>query len=538
MNSKFFGNFSPPYSSILNFSGMPTNSEVPGNSVPISVRTRRGSIFDRGGMESLNNFASSVQRSVNYLSTSYDSHHNRSPILSADVLSPLLGSESSHHYVFKNATTPSREDSASNITANYQSIMDSGHLLTPTISEDIEIEYEDDEIIKIVAHKSTPTQTIFNSINVLIGLGVFSIPLAFHLSGWVLGIISLTFAAYSTKMAAILLGRVMKEYPHLRTYQDIGVYVFGRKIGIFILITFTLDLLGAGLSMIIMFADSFNTLFPSIEPLDLKLLIVSILFVLNFMPLRLLSFLSLVGIICTSTTCVTIFIAGFLKKESPGSLLETLPTNLWPLSTVDFFFALGLHLAPWGGLSTFPEIYTDMALPERYASCMNFSFSFAYLVDLLTGVLGFLMFGSIIEDEVTKSILKTEGYPRIIGTIVVVLMGFLPISKLPLVSRPIITALDTFTNSHDNYFVYVGNRVGVSVVYLILSLLLTNFGVVMSLLGSAICFVICITLPLAYYLWLFPEIGKSEKILWWVILSISIFGAIGGTLAVILKTFV
>lgn len=516
---------------------MPHNSDNIGSPGAISMRGRRGSFLDRGGMESLNNFASSVQRSVNYLSTSYDSHHRGSPVLgSIGVTSPLIDA-ASHHYVFKTGSSPAELAPISN-TANYQSILDSGHLLTPTISEEIEVEYENDEIVKIITYKSTPTQTIFNSINVLIGLGVFSIPLAFHLSGWVLGLVSLTFAAYSTKMAAILLGRVMKQYPHLRTYQDIGVYVFGQKIGGFILLTFALDLLGAGLSMIIMFADSFNTLFPSIQSFDLKIFIVSILFILNFMPLRLLSFLSLVGIICTSTTCVTIFIAGILKTQSPGSLIQTLPTNLWPLSTVDFFFALGLHLAPWGGLSTFPEIYMDMAVPQKYDSCMNFSFSFAYLVDLLTGVLGFLMFGSIIEDEVTKSVLKTEGYPKIIGTIVVVLMGFLPISKLPLVSRPIITTLDAMTSAGENNVVYVLNRLGVSVVYLILSLILTNFGVVMSLLGSAICFVICITLPLAYYLWLFKDLSRGERIWWWVILLISVIGAIGGTLAVVLKIFV
>lgn len=514
---------------------MPQNDDYAAVPVPLTVRSRRSSILDRGGVESLNNFASSVQRSVNYLSTSYDSHHKGSPVLGANVMSPLLGSETSQHYVFKNVG-PIPEVPVSN-TSNYQSIIDSGHLLTPTISEDIEVEYSGDEIVKIVAHKSTPVQTVFNSINVLIGLGVFSIPLAFRLSGWVLGVLSLTFAAYATNAAAILLGRVMREFPHLRTYQDVGVYVFGQRAGVFILITFTLDLLGAGLSMILMFADSFNTLFPVIEPIALKVLIVCVLFVLNFMPLRLLSFLSLVGIICTSTTCVTIFLAGFLKTEAPGSLIHTLPTNLWPLSTIDFFFALGLHLAPWGGLSTFPEIYMDMASPQHYASCMKFSFSFAYLVDLSTGVLGFLMFGAIIEDEVTKSILKTEGYPKIVGTIVVVLMGFLPISKLPLVSRPIITALDAMTDSHNNRLLYVTNRIAVSTVYLLLSLLLTNFGVVMSLLGSAICFVICITLPLAYYLWLFPDLPRKDRLWWWTLLLLSVVGAVGGTLAVAVKTF-
>lgn len=492
-------------------------------SVPIAGRTRRASsILDVGGRSSLNNFASSVQRSVNFLSSSVDSKTGFT-----GFVAPLLAGQEGEEVVYGALGSPSTLPA------------DSSALLTPTISEEegAEIDIlldENDNIIKVTTHKSTSLQTIFNSINVLIGLGVFSIPLAFHMSGWILGLASLTFAAYSTNLAAILIGRIMERYPHLRNYQDIGVFVFGSQIGVFILVTFALDLLGAGLSMIIMFADSFNTLFPSIAALHLKVFVVCVLFVLNFMPLRLLSFLSLIGILCTSTTCLVIFLAGFFKPNSPGSLIEIMPTNLWPTSTVDFFFALGLHLAPWGGLSTFPEIHLDMQHPTKYDHCMNVSFGFSYLVDLSTGILGFLMFGSIIEDEVTKSILSTPGYPKIIGSIVVTLMGFLPISKLPLVSRPIITSLDSILGGTVNKWVYLANRVLVSVVYLFLSLVLTNFGVVMSLLGSAICFAICITLPLIYYLKLF-DVKGWELIKLQTIVALSILGAVFGTLAVFWK---
>lgn len=101
--------------------------------------------------------------------------------------------------------------------------------------------YYQECIDKAITHKSTPIQTIFNSINVLIGLGILSLPLALHLSGWIAGFICITLAAYSTRYSATLLGRILKEIPYLKTYHDIGVHVYGPKIGFFILLSFTVD---------------------------------------------------------------------------------------------------------------------------------------------------------------------------------------------------------------------------------------------------------------------------------------------------------
>ncbi|GMM32432.1 hypothetical protein DAMA08_051770 [Martiniozyma asiatica (nom. inval.)] len=509
-------------------------------------RSRRGSIFDVGGEDSLNNFASSVKRSVNYLSSSYESHHQ----LSSPGLMPLIGTSQPNSATLNNTfgvSEISNEQSAllkngheSDYTGVNPSVLETNELtLTPILSANsFQIIYDEEEaILKIITTKSTPSQTIFNSINVLIGLGVFSIPLALHLSGWIFGIIFLSLAAYSTKWTSILLGRILKDYPHLKTYQDIGIMIYGEKIGKLILFTFALDLFGAGISMMILFADSFNALFPQIPESLLKIIITTLLFVLNFMPLRLLSFLSLVGISCTSLTCIIIILSGLIKNNSsPGSLILPMPTNLWPGNLIDLFFSLGLYLAPWGGHATFPEIYNDQDKPETFSQCMNCSFGFSYFVDLITGVTGFLMFGKLIEDEVTKNIIKQEGYPGWIGTSVVIFTGLLPISKLPLVCRPIITALDSYFETYESIWRQSWCRLCVSLLYLLASLLLTDFSKVMSLLGSAICFAVCIILPISYYVRIYQDkMQRKEYFMWQTIIVLSIIGAVLGTLAVILR---
>lgn len=426
-------------------------------------------------------------------------------------------------YIELNITTPTKD---SDSDSDFGPPVDI-HSITSSI--------DPESIVGIAPLKSTPSQTTFNSINILIGLGILSMPLALNLSGWLFGILFITLAAFSTKLTAVLLGRILEKHPHLKTYQDIGVFCYGEKVGYIITIIFSLDLIGAGLSMILLFADSFNALSPDIFPkFLLKFIITTLLIFLNFLPLRLLSFLSLIGIICTTTTCFIIGISGFIKLSSPGSLLHPMETNLYPKSIIDLFFTLGLYLAPWGGHATFPEIYKDQAKPNTYESCMNHSFSFSYLLDLFTGVIGFLMFGQFVDDEITKNILTTNDYPQWISTLIVIIMGILPISKLPLLSRPIVTILDG--KFGDNKLQKLTNRIILSLFFFISSFLLTDFGKVMSLLGSLICFTVCITLPSMYYLHLFgSEIGEFEIFKWRVMVIIGVAGAILGTIAVILK---
>lgn len=489
---------------------------------------RRSSLLDAGGASSIKNFASSVQRSVDYLSTSLESGKDREPFENG-LSSPLLTGEDTQNDL---ETVLVDEDVwRSQGRPSYGTIED----MESTANIRVIKSNDSESIIRVVSMKSTRLQTIFNSINVLIGLGILSIPLALHLSGWALGILCMTFAALATRQTAVLLGRILSRHPQLKTYQDIGIFCFGENIGFVILLTFTLDLIGAGLSMILLFADSFNALSPDVfSKLSLKVFITAALMFLNFLPLRLLSFLSLTGIMCTTATCMLIGVSGCLKAERPGSLLNPMQTNMYPKSFIDFFFALGLYLAPWGGHATFPEIYRDQLYPQTYDQSMKYSFSFSYAVDLATGVLGFLMFGASVDDEITKNILRTTGYPPWVSTAIVVLMGILPVSKLPLISRPILTILDRRFGATG--LQRAANRGLLSAFFLLCSLLLTNFGKVMSLLGSLICFTVCITLPGLYYLRVFrDDLSQTEKAVWRMLVAVGVAGAFFGTVAVVLK---
>ncbi|GME96650.1 unnamed protein product [Ambrosiozyma monospora] len=334
----------------------------------------------------------------------------------------------------------------------------------------------------------------------------------------------------------MLLAKIQKEHPNLRSYQEIGIAAYGEKAGVLIFAVFGIDLFGAAVIMVLLFSDSFSTIFDEVSPFYFKLFICSLLLLLNFLPLRILSISSFMGIVCTTITFLVIFIAGLVKTDSPGSLNSPMPTNLWPESWMDLFFSFGLFLAPWGGHAAFPEIYMDQVHPESYETCMNTAFSFSYTIDLATGCVGFLMFGFLIDDEVTKNILTTPGYPSWIAKAIILMMGLLPISKLPLACRPIITAVDGFTSAHHSMLRQSLNKVAISAVIFGVSVLVTSFGKVMALQGASICFTVCITFPVLFYISIFDkQLSYKDNTMLYSVVAVSVLCSVLGAAAVLVK---
>ncbi|GME68712.1 unnamed protein product [[Candida] boidinii] len=543
-------------------------SEV--NSIPILIdaesqrgRRRRSSIFDIGGANSINNFASSLQRSANFgklTATNTDTiSTNENAVCNSPLLSPV--SSGSHMNEYETLYQPQRR--LNEVPLPLNSSDSETHIPTESTPLIFDANKNIDLPFDVLVGKSTAQQTTFNSVNVLIGLGVLSLPLGLHLGGWVLGTFCLTASALSTRYTAVLLGRVLRKQSELQSYYDIAKFTLGSSISAIVFVTFAIDLFGAAVSMVILFSDSFSATFTEIKPYYFNVSLCALLIFINLLPLNILSFLSFIGISCTSSIVILLLVCGFIKgDQSPGSLLSPMPTNLWPSSLKNLLISVGIFMAPWGGHAVYPELFRDMRHPSKYEKCVDSAFGFSYFVDLLTGILGFLMFGVKIDEEVTRSILTTSGYPEWISKVLIVLMGVLPIAKLPLVSRPLVTFGDqmfgsvfqklihkeetTSTQSYSNnattgdaklytFSIKLFTRILISAAFLIASLLITSFGKVMSLLGSGVCFTICITLPVLFYIIEFKsELKTRELSSLYAIIFVSVGLTICGTTATLM----
>lgn len=175
----------------------------------------------------------------------------------------------------------------------------------PILVKEVE---QDGKIVLAVAGQSTLPQTIFNSTNVLIGVGLLSLPLGIRYAGWICGMTFLIFSALVTAYTARILAKCMDMDASLITFADLAYLSYGHKARIATSVLFMLELLAACVALIVLFADTLDLLIPGVGVNQWKVACGILLIPLNFLPLRLLSFSSVVGIF----SC-------FCSKYSPKS---------------------------------------------------------------------------------------------------------------------------------------------------------------------------------------------------------------------------
>ncbi|XXZ99671.1 hypothetical protein QA089_002199 [Meyerozyma guilliermondii] len=399
--------------------------------------------------------------------------------------------------------------------------------------------------------ESTVPQTIFNSMNTLIGIGMLSLPFGFRLSGWIFGTIILASSSYITGMTAKMLGRILKRYPSLNSYGDIAEQTghkssIGSKTAHYVVTAiFIVDLLGALVELVILFGDSFFLLYPQIPKPAYKAILILASFCLSFLSLSTLSFLSLLGLLCTNALIVILIICGFFTSNSPGSLLHPSATSWWPKSAMEVFMSLGIFMAPWGGHPVFPELYRDMRHPLKYPKVANTSFFLVFDLNYLVAVAGYLMFGSQCEDSITKNLMSNANFPSWVTPAICILMGLLPISKIPLLAKPVVNVYESYFHlgsstivvkngqREENYSTgQIVSRMVFFAFMLAMSLVFTSFGKVLAFLGSAVVFTMCMTCPLLFYLVLMKDqITSFQRTLLYIGVAVGFVCSVVGTIA-------
>ncbi|RWA14284.1 hypothetical protein EKO27_g821 [Xylaria grammica] len=414
----------------------------------------------------------------------------------------------------------------------------------PILVKEVE---QDGKIVLAVSGQSTLPQTIVNSTNVLIGVGILSLPMGLKYAGWVVGIIALGLCATVTSWTARLLSKCMDLDPTTITFSDIAFISFGRRARVATAILFTLELLAACVALIVLFADSLALLFPGTLSLtEFKVVCTLVLIPLQFAPLALLSVTSFVGVFCCLGIGVIVILDGLIKQTAPGSLLEPTTTYLFPANWLTLPLSFGLLMSPWGGHSVFPNIYRDMRHPHKYRKAVSYTFIFTLLVDASVAIVGLLMFGDGVRDEITANILETTGYPNVLNVLLVIFIAIIPLTKVPLNAQPIITTAEVLfglrqqvvaeetplisLSSTSRGLLKALIRIVTLLVFLAIAILFPSFDSIMTFTGSALCFTICVTLPLAFYLRLFSrEITSRERVLCWFVMMLSLVTSVIGT---------
>lgn len=226
--------------------------------------------------------------------------------------------------------------------------------------------------------KSTFSQSVANTVNLLVGLALLSMPYTLKTGGWIYGVGTIVFGGVSTLYTAFLLIKCMKLDSTIQSLGDIGQFAFGN-IGRFIVSSiYVLELTSCGISYVLVVSDSLKAIFSSVDLLHLQFIAAGLMIVTSLIEsLAVLSFASLMGLLASSLLLLITIYDGLSVTESPGSLWSPMPTKLWPDNWMAIL-NIGLIVYCYSGHSIVPAIYKDMKNPEKFPSMIITS----YVVEL------------------------------------------------------------------------------------------------------------------------------------------------------------
>lgn len=155
------------------------------------------------------------------------------------------------------------------------------------------------------------------------------------------------------------------------------------------------------------------------------------------------------------------------------------------------------------------------------------------------------MFGDGISDAITSNILRVKGYPKALTILMCIFVAIIPLTKIPLNARPLITTADVLCGVHDSMHhdnaaasrrtLIVRStirgliRLSFVLVLLLISIAFPAFDSVCAFLGAALCTLISIILPISFYLKLFwkDTTFREQVLLWSLLVLFSFFGLVG-----------
>jgi amino acid permease len=388
--------------------------------------------------------------------------------------------------------------------------------------------------VSLVEKKSTFFQSVFNALNVLMGIAVLALPFAFHITGWALGLIMMLAFAWVTRYTVGILRDCMAADPSLATFADIGHAAFGHAGRSFLTVVLLLEVIASSVAIVIILSDSLVAIYPSLEPHPylVKGIAWVVLTPTTWLALRWLAYGSVLGVISTTLLVVVVVWDGLSKFEAPGSLWQWADDiHAWPTDWSVFPISFGLLMAGFAGHTVFPSIYRDMDQPNNLSSMANVSYAITLASYVTMAMSGYLMFGGQVKQEITQNIAQVPEYPRLLNMLTLYTFLLIPLTKYSLNLNPLflVVELRLMSAAKMTRLCRILVRTGLSTVVCVIAAIFPGFHRVVSLMGSFNAFTICAIFPILCHWRIFGRKG-TRRVLDSIVLLISIFCACTGTI--------
>ncbi|KAK9065730.1 hypothetical protein SSX86_015131 [Deinandra increscens subsp. villosa] len=344
------------------------------------------------------------------------------------------------------------------------------------------------------------TQTVFNSVNVMVGVGVLSMPNTIAQAGWVGMGVLLLFAAMCC-YTAYLMKNCFESKETIESYPDIGEAAFGKYGRLIIAIILYTSLYAYCVEFIILEGDNIASLFPGVslhlgglnmDSIQFYAIVSAVIMGLTLLikNARVISFLSATGVVAT---VMVIFCVFWLGTVNVG-FHESGP----PVKFGGIAFALGVYGFCFSGHCVFPNIYQSMADKTKFTKAMIICFVLCVLMYGIVAVMGFLMFGEQSLSQITLN-MPEDALASKVALLTVIIN---PFTKYALLMNPLASAIEELLPAKvaNNYWCFIILRVALVSSSVCVAFALPFFGLVMALMGSVLCILTSLILPALCFL--------------------------------------
>ncbi|EQC28649.1 hypothetical protein SDRG_13526 [Saprolegnia diclina VS20] len=359
--------------------------------------------------------------------------------------------------------------------------------------------------------------SIFNLCGATLGAGALSLPYAVASSGITFAVAQLVLAAFLTVYTIRLLIRA-GDITMLKSYEDLALYCFGKKVEVFVELNILVFCFGISVAYLVTLGDIITPLGALVLGDDSffaqRWVLMSIFCFAIMLPLSLLKdvsslqFSSMLGVFSIIFLVFAVATRSFMAIHADGlapDLHYVLNTSNGP----NFMLSVPIVMFAFTCQVNVFSIYTELQRPciRRMNKVVDRATTVSVLIYLTIGLVAYLAFGSSLTESSKKgNILLSFPLNDTLIAVARAALTFTVAVAFPLNIFPCRFTLDMmfFASAKDSTVRHVAVTVGLVLAALILAIFCPSINVVFGIIGGTCSSIVCFCFPAAFIIKLEP----------------------------------